>query len=242
LVAAVGIVAVLAAASLGLARSSGAVSTTVGNLELTANASVASTTLEVGGSIRTTDGSHPAAAQEVEIAIGKSATIDVSGFPTCRLGLVQVSESAAAEAACAKALIGTGRATVLVAFPEQVPISVRSKLLVFNGGEKNGVVTLYVHAYFYAPISGAVIVPVTIRKVHRAQYGLLATAAIPEIADGDGSMTAFDLRIGKRYTDEGKKRSILGLRCRDAKIPFDVTSRFVDGTVASVELARPCGT
>ena len=57
-----------------------------------------------------------------------------------------------------------GTTTAQVAFAEQKPINVPSKLLLFNGGEKGGKITWYAHAYFSNPITGAIVTTVTITK------------------------------------------------------------------------------
>ncbi len=250
LIAAVGAIALLAAAALAIAKGDKPASTTIGNLTLTANGSVtpsvlpkktaAPITLKAEGKIQTTDGSHPPALKEVEIETDKNGTINVKGYPTCRLGQLQSTDTGAAEAACKTSLIGTGHTTVQVAFPEQTPFNVQSKLLVFNGGERGGKTTLYIHAYFNAPITGAIVTMVTIKKIHHGPYGLLSTAVIPKIANGSGSVTAFNLKIGKKFTYKGKQQSILSLKCPTGKIPVHVTGRFADGTAASVELPRTC--
>jgi len=38
-----------------------------------------------------------------------------------------------------------------VAFANRKPIDVKSKILVFNGGEKGGKATMFIHAYFANP-------------------------------------------------------------------------------------------
>jgi hypothetical protein len=250
IIAAIGVLAALAVAAIAIARTDKPASTTVGNLKLTANGSVtpnvlpkktsAPITLKAEGKIETTDNTHPPAVKEVEIETDKNGTINVKGFPTCRLPQLQSTDTSAAEATCKPALIGTGHTTVEVAFPEQKPFNVQSKLLVFNGGERGGKVTLYIHAYFNAPITGAIVTTVTIKKIHHGPYGLLSTAVIPKIASGSGSVTAFNLKIGKKFTYKGKKQSILNLKCPTGKIPVHVTGVFSDGTKASVELPRTC--
>ncbi|HVV89570.1 MAG TPA: hypothetical protein VHB53_03660, partial [Solirubrobacterales bacterium] len=69
----------------------------------------------------------------------------------------------------------TGRTTAQVAFAEQRPIDVPSKLLVFNGGDRGGKVKLFIHAYFSSPISGAIVTTVTFKKIHHGRYGRLPT-------------------------------------------------------------------
>ena len=99
--------------------------------------------------------------------------------------------------ACKSALIGEGTTTAQVAFAEQKPIDVASKLLLFNGGEKGGKITWFVHAYFSNPISGAIVTTVTITKHPHGPFGTLAVAKIPQITGGSGSIVSFNLKIKK---------------------------------------------
>ena len=90
-----------------------------------------------------------------------------------------------------------GKTTVEIQFPEQKPIDVNSKLLVFNGGFSGGTTTLYIHAYFTAPVTGAIVTTLKIKKVHNGRYGLKTVATIPKIAGGSGSVKTFNLTINK---------------------------------------------
>ena len=109
-------------------------------------------------------------------------------------------------AACKSALIGEGQTTAQVAFAEQKPITVPSKLLLFNGGEKGGKITWFVHAYFSQPISGAIVTTVTITKHPNGPFGTLAVAKIPQITGGSGSIVSFNLNI-KKSVKVGARRS-----------------------------------
>ena len=51
-----------------------------------------------------------------------------------------------------------------------------SKVLVFNGGEKGGKATLFIHVCFSFPISGAIVTTVTIWKPKHGRFGTLAVA------------------------------------------------------------------
>jgi hypothetical protein len=110
--------------------------------------------LTAEGKIKTLDGSHPPALKEALIETDKNGAIDVKGYPTCKSGQLQSQDSSHAEAICKDALIGKGTTTATVLMAESKEILVNSKLLVFNGGEKGGVVTLFIHAYFSNPVPG----------------------------------------------------------------------------------------
>jgi hypothetical protein len=196
--------------------------------------------LTASGKIQTKDGSHPAALKEVQIETDKNGAVDVTGLPVCKAGQLQSRDTSAAEKACKGSIIGHGTTSVEVALPEQRPIPVDSKLLVFNGGEKGGTTTFYIHAFFSAPVSGAIVTTVKIKRIHKGRYGLLSVAKIPRIANGSGSVKSFNLTINKKYTYKGKKTSVLSAKCADGKLQAHATAVFLDGTRASADIIRTC--
>jgi hypothetical protein len=221
-----------------------------GNLELTVNGGFSPTTLSktkltpisfnASGKIKTLDGTHPPAVKEVLVEADKNSGVFVKGFPTCTSGKLQSQDTAHAEAICKSAIIGKGTTSVEIAFPEQKPIPVTSKLLVFNGGEKGGVTTYYIHAYITVPTPAAIVTTVKIKKIHKGRYGYLAVATVPKIAGGSGSVTSFSLTINKKYTYKGKKVSVLSAKCPDGKLQAQATAIFSDGTKASAGIVRTC--
>jgi hypothetical protein len=192
------------------------------------------------GKISTSDGSHPPAAKEIIIEGDKNVTVQTKGYPSCSSGKLQSRDTSAAEAACKPALIGSGTTQVEIAFPEQPRIKTTSKLLVFNGGEAGGVTTLFVHAYITVPTPAAIVTTVKIKKIHKGRFGTLATATIPKIAGGSGSVTSFKLKIDKKYTYKGKKLSVISAKCTDGKLQANVQTKFSDGTSARTEIVRSC--
>src|ERR1700761_717249 len=137
---------------------------TVGNLHLVANGGFSpkaltktkQTPIELKGEgkVSTLDGTHPPAVREVILEADKAGEVHLKGIPTCKSGQLQATETTAALKACKSALIGEGQATAEVPRPEQKPIDVHSKVLVFSGGEKGGKATMFIHAYFSEPVSG----------------------------------------------------------------------------------------
>jgi hypothetical protein len=197
-------------------------------------------TLTASGKIQTKDGTHPPALTETIVETDKNGTINVRGLPKCRSGQLQSRDTTAAEKACKKAIIGKGNTKVEVQFPEQKPIDVTSKLLVFNGGVKGGKTTLFIHAYFSAPVTGAIVTTLKIKKVKHGRYGLKTVARIPKIAGGSGSVKTFNLKINRKYRYKGRKVSVLSARCRDGKLQAKATAKFSDGTKASAGIIRAC--
>ena len=91
-----------------------------------------------------------------------------------------------------------------MAFAEQKPINVNSKILVFNGGEKGGKTTYLHPRLLRQPVSGAIVTTVTITKHKHGRFGTLAVAKIPQITGGFGSITKFNLEIIKSVKVGGK--------------------------------------
>jgi len=189
-------------------------------------------TLTAEGKIATKDGTHPPALKQVVVETDKNGAINVKGLPVCKSGQLQSRDTAAARKACPKAIIGTGKTTVEVQFPEQKPIDVNSELLVFNGGFSGGTTTLYIHAYFSAPVTGAIVTTVKIKKHKSGRYGLKSIATIPKIAGGSGSVKSFSLKINKK--------GVLTAKCPDGKLQAHAPSMFADGTKAAATIIRTC--
>lgn len=249
LAASIAALAVLVAGGTALAGNK-PVTVEAGNLVFTFNGgfspkalpkkTMAPITLTASGKVATKDGTHPPALKEAIIETDKNGAVNVKGLPVCKSGQLQSRTTSAARKACPKAIIGSGKTTVEVQFPEQRPIPVNSALTVFNGGQKGGTTTFYIHAFFTAPVSGAIVTTVKIKKSHHGRYGLKSVATIPKIANGAGSVKTFNLTIGKKYTYKGKKVSVLSARCTDGKLQAFATSVFADGTRASAGIVRTC--
>jgi len=190
-------------------------------------------TLTASGKISTKDGTHPPALKETIVETDKNGAINVKGIPVCKSGKLQSRDTAAARKACPKSIIGQGKTTVEIAFPEQKPILVNSELLVFSGGTSGGTTTLFIHAFITVPTPAAIVTTLKIKKVHNGRYGLKTVATIPKIAGGSGSVKSFNLKINKK--------GVLTARCADGKLQAKATAKFADGTVAGpATIIRPC--
>jgi hypothetical protein len=242
--------ALIALAVTSFATAEKPVTVRAGNLELTFNGGfspkalpkkkLAPISLFASGSIKTLDGTHPPALKEFLLETDKNGSVQVKGFPVCKSGQLQSQDTAHAKAICKKAIIGTGKTEVEIAFPEQKPIPVKSDLLVFNGGEKGGVITFFIHAYITVPTPAAIVTTVKIKKIHKGRFGTYSVASVPKIAGGSGSVKTFNLTVNKKYTYKGKKVSVLNAKCPDGKLQAHGTAIFSDGTRASAEIIRTC--
>lgn len=248
-----GMVALIGVSAVGLAVAAGGegpVTVRVGGLEVTTEVGfrprVGSKTkqtplaITTGGEVREADGSHPPAARELILLADKNGQIHTEGIPTCRSGQLQATDTAAALKACRRALIGEGNVVAQVAFAEQKPIDVKSKLLLFNGGTKGGKTVWYAHAYLSNPVSAAIVTTVTITKIHRGRFGTETVVKIPQIAGGAGSGVSYELEIFKYVKAGGKRFNPISGRCADGKVKFHLTAEFEDGTRSEAEIIRTC--
>jgi hypothetical protein len=112
--------------------------------------------------IGTVDGTHPPALHHIDLLIDRTIALDAAGLPTCRLGQIEATSTAAAKRACQEAIVGSGKATVEVAFPEQEPFSSTGPLVLFNGGVRGTTTRMLLHAYVDVPAPTAIVVPAEI--------------------------------------------------------------------------------
>ena len=207
---------VMAMGVAGVASALKLTTTTVraGNLQVTFGGGIHQRTLPkhrfeafkhtIFGTIKTTDGTHPSAFRELVLDVDKDVKINTKGFPVCRAGQLEARDTKSAKRVCGKTIVGEGSATAEIAFPEQAPIKVLSPLLVFNGGERGGKITLLVHTFITVPAPAAIVTTVT---VQRKGTGVHAIAKIPVIAGGSGSAVRLPSSRSARPTATSTSRS-----------------------------------
>jgi hypothetical protein len=242
--------AAIAVAVAGIATAAKPTVVRAGNMILTVNGNVSPTALpknklapiklNVSGSIRTVDGSHPPAAKTITIDFDKNGTTNAKGLPVCKAGQLQARDTTSAKKACPDAKVGSGQTTVRVAFPDQAPFNATGPLVLFNGGVKGGVTTMLIHAYVNVPTPTALVTVVRIKRIHKGKFGTEAVATIPTIAGGSGSVTDFNLTVNRKFTYKGKRQSYLMAKCATGKFYAHGTAQFTDGTRISGDVVRNC--
>jgi hypothetical protein len=222
----------------------------IGNLFLRDNGGISPTKLpkhtqapiaaHLNAQIGTTDGTHPPAIRSVIADFDKSIEVNAKGLPTCKEGQLVARSTTAAKKACPDAIVGTGKAEVEVAFPEQAPFSATGPIVLFNGGVHGGTTLLYIQTYVSVPAPTAVVATVKITHIHRSHYGLHTVSRIPEIAGGSGSVTKFKLTINRTFTYKGKKESYLTASCPTGVYYTEGKVQFSDNTTLKITHALPC--
>jgi hypothetical protein len=197
-------------------------------------------TARLTGEISTRDGSHPPAVETLEIEIDKTIGVDAVGLPACGIGQLQSRTTAAAKKACGEAIVGSGKAEVEVAFPEQAPFSSTGPLVLYNGGVQGRTTTFLLHAYVNVPAPTAIVTKATVTRIDRGRFGLEIGVEVPRIAGGSGSVTMFDLRVGRKFTYEGRRKSLLTASCPTGRWFTRGSVLFADDTRLGITHLFPC--
>ena len=195
--------------------------------------------LELKGSLSTNDGTHPPALKTLDLEFDKHGQLNTKGLATCTTGKLQSTLTAQAEAACSDALVGKGKVSAEIAFPEQAPFNASGPLLIFNGAPKGGKQVLIFHVYAHVPAPTTFVTTAVISK-QGGKYGTEAQVAIPTIVSGQGSLTSFQAKIQKTWTAKGKKQNLLLATCPTGTLYAHGEFAFADGTKASGDVVRPC--
>lgn len=177
--------------------------------------------VHIQGKIATTDGSHPPAMRWIEVAINRNGQLETDGLPTCTAPLLQSTSTKTALSRCRSALVGQGQFHALVSLGREIPTG--GKILAFNS-RRNGRPALVLHLFGGSPVRFTLVVPLTIERLKKGNFGTLMKARVPKLAGGLGSVTEIDLTLGRRYSSGGKRRSYVSAACSApagwTKVPF----------------------
>lgn len=184
-------------------------------------------------------GGVPPALTQVVMDFDRDGRLDVSGLPTCAAEQVAEVSVEEARSVCKSAIVGTGKLEALVALPGG-PVPTSSALTLFNGPRQEGHPTVIVHARLTVPATQtyAIVVPIEKRP---GEFRYRATLNLPELAGGLGAVTHINVKIGRRYTAGGVKRSYVAARCTDHILRSHGIFTFANGLVIEgVGLEKYC--
>ncbi len=198
--------------------------------------------ITIHGSVKvaTVSGALPPILETIEVEFDRHGSVDTTGLPVCREGQLEATTVAQARKNCGSSIVGSGRGSAIVKFPEQAPIPASSPITIFNGPKSHGNPTVLAHAYLDHPIVTTFIVPVVIEKIHKGIYGYRTKATIPKIANGAGIPISGYLKVGKQWTYKGVRHSYVNARCETGRLQARGQARFKDGTYLSGTFIRPC--
>jgi hypothetical protein len=183
-------------------------------------------------------GGQPAALQQVVVDFDRDGRIGAVGLPVCPPEQIANASPAQARQICGGAIVGSGSIEALIALAGgAVPAS--SPLTIFNGPPEEGHPTVVVHAQTTVPATQtfAILVPVERR---RGGFRYRATLNLPPIAAGLGAITHIEVKVGRRFSAGGRRRSYVSARCSDGILHTHGRFTFADGTVIDGSVERAC--
>lgn len=184
-------------------------------------------------------GGAPPALTQVIMDFDRDGRLDVAGLPTCAPERIATASVGEARSLCKGAIVGSGKLEALVSLPGG-PVPTASALTLFNGPRQEGHPTVVVHARIQVPATQtyAFVVPIEKRP---GEFRYRATVNLPELAGGLGAITHINVKIGRRYTAGGVKRSYVAARCTDHILRSHGIFTFANGLVIEgVGLEKYC--
>jgi hypothetical protein len=202
--------------------------------------------VSVSGRVSTTDGSHPPQLEAIRIELNRHGHLDFAGLPTCPYNRIQPASSDRALAACRAALVGRGRFEAEISLGTQEPYFTSGQMLVFNG-KRHGKPVLFGQIYAPRPFATSFVIVFALRRISHGTYGSALTASLPKALGSWGNLTAIEMRLSRRFTYKGERRSFLSAGCpAPAGFPGTIFSlarasfRFAGAGELTSTLTRSC--
>jgi hypothetical protein len=189
--------------------------------------------------LRSTDGSVPAALQQAVIDFDRDGRLTTAGLPVCQPELLADATPGEARNRCHGAIVGSGHVGALITVEGGPPVSVSSPLTLFNGPPQEGHPTVIFHARTTVPAVQTFVITIPIEK-RRGGFRYRATVDVPPIAGGRGALTHLDVKVGKRYSVHGTKRSYVAARCGDGILRTHGRFTFADGIIIDGNVEKAC--
>ena len=193
-----------------------------------------------GGKASTKSGELPPIVDTLEIEFDRHGHVETKGLEVCKSGRLQSTNVPQARAACPNAIVGEGKGSAVVQFPEQKPIPISSPITLFNGPKQKGNDTIIAHAFTTVPVPTTFIVPVVIEKINHGVYGYRTKAKIPKIAGGYGHPISGHITVDRKWTFKGSKYSYVNARCETGHLQAKVKVDFKDGTFLTGTFFKRC--
>jgi hypothetical protein len=201
--------------------------------------------VSVAGTIKTLSGARPPSLRRIRIELNRGGVLDSRGLPDCHYGDLLAASAAQAMAACGDALVGSGAYSAETAFPEQQTFPSKGRIRAFNGtyGGHEAILA-HIHGNDPGPITRIIVF-----HIRRAEgtFGTVLTGNLPDSLNHYGYVIGIRLKLFRRYSFNGERRSYISAACAAPKgfgiatFPFARASmKFSDGRRLSSTLTRSC--
>ncbi len=190
--------------------------------------------------VGTTDGSTPPTLRQLVFIFDEHGFVDTEGLPVCTEAKLAGTTPPIARKRCSGAIVGEGVGRARVTLPGAPPTEISSPLTFFNAPPVGGKPGLIIHAYQTIPTPKAVLVPLTIDRIHKSRYGFQVTIDVPPIADGFGAPTLAKATIGRTWKRGGRTVGYTNAYCSGGRLQVHGTLRFTDGSFFPGTLTSPC--
>lgn len=168
--------------------------------------------VSVAGEISTVDQSPPPELRSLEIDLNRHGGLETKGLPVCHVEQIHPASTERALQTCGASLVGTGSFSVDVVLSGQEPYPTTGRLLLFNGVFK-GRHALLGQIYSAHPFATSFVIPFAIQEKSKGRYGLTLTAKLPEALISWGRVTGLSMKLRRRYSYGGKRRSFASAGC-----------------------------
>lgn len=185
-------------------------------------------------------GGVPSPTINVVIDFDKNAKIFTKGIPTCNPALLQSVSTEIALEKCGKAKIGSGTSQALLPVGSKVFVADQT-VTAFNGVPQGGKPVVILHSYGTTPVQTALVLVGTVENFNKEGYGPRLDVDVPLIAGGAGALTAFNVKINKKYKYKGKAVSFLSAKCpKSKKLKTRSVFTFKDGQTSNPTYVQKC--
>jgi len=198
-------------------------------------------TLEVTTKVTTSNPNGvPVPAVRVVVDFDKNAKLFTKGVPTCSASQLQNNSTEVAIQNCKNAIIGRGKAAAVLPVGEKV-FPVAQQVTAFNGVPQGGKPVVLLHTYGTTPIQTALVLTGVVSNYNKQGFGPRLDVDVPLIAGGAGALLEFNVKIDKKFTYKGKKRSFISAKCpNNKKLKSRGAFTFKDGETITAFSNQSC--
>ena len=184
--------------------------------------------IKLWGRISAGNAAQPPPLREVAIEFDRHGALDATGLPVCNPN-IEFQKISQAESICKGSIVGKGAATFEMAVPGSSPMPVSGKLVIINGGFRDGVRTLYAEAFVTVQTPFVIESTLEVKKIHDGPYGLAGGGKMPTIEGRPATLLGFSLEIKRLFMYRGKKQSFAMASCANGHLSARITAVFTNG-------------